>query len=156
VAIGSNMSDPQAQVQLGFERLAGMQQSQLIRRSHLYATRPLGPQDQADYVNAVAGLITCLSPRQMLDALLDIERAMGRVRSERWGPRSIDLDLIWMVGTPVAEPGLTVPHPGVSVRNFVLSPLADVAPTLFIPGHGRVQELKVKAGDAGSSMLESS
>jgi 2-amino-4-hydroxy-6-hydroxymethyldihydropteridine diphosphokinase len=150
------MSDPQTQVRLGFERLAGVLQSQLIRRSNLYATRPLGPQDQADYVNAVAGLISCLSPRQMLDALLDIERAMGRVRGERWGPRNIDLDLIWMAGKPVTEPGLTVPHPGVSMRNFVLYPLADIAPTLFIPGHGRVRELKLQAGDAGISMLESS
>jgi 2-amino-4-hydroxy-6-hydroxymethyldihydropteridine diphosphokinase len=86
--------------------------------------------------------------------LLRIEKAMGRERQQRWGPRVIDLDLIWMPGESIDEPGLTIPHPGVSSRNFVLYPLADIAPTLAIPGHGKVSELVRAVGDAGISVLE--
>jgi 2-amino-4-hydroxy-6-hydroxymethyldihydropteridine diphosphokinase len=86
--------------------------------------------------------------------LLGIETAMGRNRRERWGPRVIDLDLIWMLGETIDEPGLAVPHPGVSTRNFVLYPLADIAPTLAIPGHGNVSELSRRAGGDGISVLE--
>jgi 2-amino-4-hydroxy-6-hydroxymethyldihydropteridine diphosphokinase len=86
--------------------------------------------------------------------LLGIEQAMGRNRQERWGPRVIDLDLIWVLGEPIDEPGLTVPHPGVSTRNFVLYPLADIAPTLAIPGHGNVSEHMRRVGDDGISVLE--
>ncbi|HUE09365.1 MAG TPA: 2-amino-4-hydroxy-6-hydroxymethyldihydropteridine diphosphokinase, partial [Steroidobacteraceae bacterium] len=105
-------------------------------------------------VNAAIGLLTQLTARELLDALLDIERGMGRQRQERWGPRLIDLDLIWMVGATIEEPGLTLPHPGVSMRNFVLYPLADIAPTLDIPGHGRVMDLKLRSGADGISVLE--
>ena len=92
--------------------------------------------------------------RELLDGLLGIEQIMGRNRQERWGPRVIDLDLIWMLGETIDEPGLTVPHPGVSSRNFVLYPLADIAPSLAIPGHGNVLELSRRAGDDGISVLE--
>ncbi len=125
-----------------------------MQRSRLYRTRPLGPQDQPDFVNAAAGLLTQLTARQLLEGLLRIEQAMGRERQERWGPRVIDLDLIWMPGETVDEPGLTLPHPGVSSRNFVLYPLADIAPTLAIPGHGKVSELLRTVGDDGMSVLE--
>jgi 2-amino-4-hydroxy-6-hydroxymethyldihydropteridine diphosphokinase len=114
----------------------------------------MGPQDQPDFVNAVAGLMTRLSARELLDALLDIERAMGRDRQERWGPRIVDLDLLWMTGATINELGLTLPHPGVSERNFVLYPLDDIAPTLLIPGHGRVVDLKSRVGSDGISVLE--
>ena len=83
-----------------------------------------------------------------------IERQMGRVRQQRWGPRLIDLDLVWMAGGVIEEAGLTLPHPGVSMRNFVLYPLADIAPTLDIPGHGRVMDLKRRSGADGISVLE--
>jgi 2-amino-4-hydroxy-6-hydroxymethyldihydropteridine diphosphokinase len=98
--------------------------------------------------------LTQAGARELLDALLGIERAMGRNRQERWGPRVIELDLIWMVGGTIDEPGLTVPHPGVSTHNFVLYPLADIAPTLAIPGHGIVLELLRSVGDDGISVLE--
>ena len=114
----------------------------------------MGPQDQPDFVNAAAGLLSQLTARELLEGLLRIEAAMGRIREERWGPRIIDLDLVWMVGEAIDEPGLTLPHPGVSTRNFVLYPLADIAPTLAIPGHGIVSELRRRAGDAGISVLE--
>src|ERR1700677_2666793 len=91
------------------------------------------------------GLEACERIRALPAALLGIEREMGRIRGERWGPRLIDLDLVWMVGPPIEELGFTLPHPGVSTRNFVLYPLDDIAPALDIPGHGRVRELKLRS-----------
>jgi len=135
----------------------------------------MGPQDQPEFVNAAAGLLSQLTARELLEGLLRIEAAMGRIRGERWGPRVIDLDLVWMLGEAIDEPestlrgpestlhgagptlrkpALTLPHPGVSTRNFVLYPLADIAPSLAIPGHGNVSELLRRAGDAGISVLE--
>jgi 2-amino-4-hydroxy-6-hydroxymethyldihydropteridine diphosphokinase len=154
VAIGSNQNDPQSQVKQALVRLAALPGTCSLQVSRLYKTRPLGPQDQPDFVNAAAGMLTQLSARELLDALLLTEEAMGRKRRERWGPRVIDLDLIWMPGEIIEEPGLTLPHPGVSTRNFVLYPLADIAPTLAIPGHGNVSELLRAVGDDGMSILE--
>jgi 2-amino-4-hydroxy-6-hydroxymethyldihydropteridine diphosphokinase len=154
VAVGSNLDQPRQRVTEAFERLATLRETRLELRSQIYLTRPMGPQDQPDFVNAVAGLMTRLSARELLDALLDIERAMGRDRQERWGPRIVDLDLLWMTGATIDEPGLTLPHPGVSERNFVLYPLDDIAPTLLIPGHGRVVDLKSRVESDGISVLE--
>jgi 2-amino-4-hydroxy-6-hydroxymethyldihydropteridine diphosphokinase len=154
VAIGSNLNDPQARVLEAFERLAALHAARSVLRSRLYQTRPMGPQDQPNFVNAAAGLLTQSGPRELLDELLGIEQAMGRNRQQRWGPRVIDLDLVWMLGETIDEPGLTVPHPGVSMRNFVLYPLADIAPTLAIPGHGKVLELMQNIGGDGISVLE--
>jgi 2-amino-4-hydroxy-6-hydroxymethyldihydropteridine diphosphokinase len=114
----------------------------------------MGPQDQPYYVNAAAGLLTRSSARGLLENLLSMERDMGRVRQTRWGPRLIDLDLVWMPAQVIDEPGLTLPHPGVSTRNFVLYPLADIAPTLAVPGHGVVADLLRSAGNDGISLLE--
>jgi len=152
VAIGSNLGDPRERVLEAFDRTGALPATRLEARSHLYASRPLGPQNQPDFVNGAVGLLTRLGPRELLEELLAIERQMGRVRAERWGPRLIDLDLLWMVGA-VAEPGVDLPHPGVSSRNFVLYPLVDIAPTLDIPGHGRVAELKQRSGSAGISRV---
>jgi 2-amino-4-hydroxy-6-hydroxymethyldihydropteridine diphosphokinase len=153
VALGSNLGDPAARIEEAFARMAGLPATRLELRSRLYRSDPLGPQDQPRYVNAAAGLLTQLPARGLLDALLEIERLMGRNRTVRWGPRIIDLDLIWLADQPVEEPGLTVPHPEVSRRNFVLYPLADIAPTLIIPGKGRVADLTLAAGGAGLSVL---
>jgi 2-amino-4-hydroxy-6-hydroxymethyldihydropteridine diphosphokinase len=154
VAIGSNLNDPSARVREAFEHLAALPATRLVLRSRRYATRPMGPQDQPDFVNAAAGLLTQTSARELLGGLLAIEAAMGRQRQQRWGPRVIDLDLLWMPGEAVDEPGLTLPHPGVSTRNFVLYPLADIAPTLSIPGHGTVLELLQKSGDSDISVMD--
>jgi 2-amino-4-hydroxy-6-hydroxymethyldihydropteridine diphosphokinase len=154
VAIGSNLNHPHERVLEAFERLAALPATQSVARSHLYRTRPMGPQDQPYFVNAAAGLLSQLSARELLAGLLAIERDRGRNRQERWGPRVIDLDLVWMLGEIIDEPGLTVPHPGVSTRNFVLYPLADIAPTLAIPGHGRVRDLAQRAGGDGISLLD--
>jgi 2-amino-4-hydroxy-6-hydroxymethyldihydropteridine diphosphokinase len=154
VALGGNLDDPARQVRTAIGHLSRHPGISVESRSRLYRSSPLGPQDQPDFVNAAAGVLTAMTPRELLGALLSIERRMGRDRRERWGPRIIDLDLVWMVGEPVDEPGLCLPHPGVSVRNFVLYPLADIAPSLRIPGYGRVADLAGLIGDAGLSVLE--
>jgi 2-amino-4-hydroxy-6-hydroxymethyldihydropteridine diphosphokinase len=154
VAIGSNIGFPRERVLEAMERLAALGAANTLLRSHLYLSRPMGPQDQPDFINAAAGLLTQQSPQDLLASLLDIERSMGRSRRERWGPRVIDLDLVWMVDAAVGEPGLKVPHPGVSIRNFVLYPLADIAPTIKIPGMGTVLDLKRSVGGDGISVLE--
>jgi 2-amino-4-hydroxy-6-hydroxymethyldihydropteridine diphosphokinase len=154
VAIGGNLESPRERVLEAMDRLAALSAADTLLRSRLYLSRPMGPQDQPDFVNAAAGLLTQRTPQELLASLLDIERGMGRNRRERWGPRVIDLDLLWMVDAAVDEPGLKVPHPGVSIRNFVLYPLADIAPTMKIPGIGAVLDLKRSVGGDGISILE--
>jgi 2-amino-4-hydroxy-6-hydroxymethyldihydropteridine diphosphokinase len=153
VALGSNLNDPRARILEAFERLAALSHVRLEARSRLYRSTPLGPQDQPEYVNAVAGLLTQLTARDLLGTLLATERTMGRNRGLRWGPRVIDLDLVWLLGETIDEPGLCVPHPEVSERNFVLYPLADIAPHLRIPGHGCVTELVSRVGGAGLGVI---
>jgi len=154
VAIGSNLDDPEARVREAFDRIAALADTRLVCRSRYYLSQPMGPQNQPQFVNAAAGVLTRLGARELLAACLDIERAMGRCRRERWGPRVIDLDLIWMIGAPIDEPGIELPHPGVRDRNFVLYPLSDIAPTLRIPGYGEVSELARRVGDAGLSVFK--
>lgn len=154
VAVGSNLDHPRERVEEAFAHLEAISDTRLEARSRLYRSRPMGPQDQPEFINAAVGLLTRKSPHEMLEALLQIERRMGRIREERWGPRVIDLDLLWMVGNAVDDPGLTLPHTGVSTRNFVLYPLSDIAPTLDIPGHGRVLDLKLGLGGDGISSLD--
>jgi 2-amino-4-hydroxy-6-hydroxymethyldihydropteridine diphosphokinase len=154
VGIGSNLQSPRDRVLEAIERMSALEATRVVLRSQLYLTRPMGPQDQPDFVNAAVGLLTQFAARDLLTELLGIERSMGRDRQERWGPRVIDLDLLWMVDSAIDEPGLTVPHPGVSTRNFVLYPLADIAPTIKIPRVGLVLDLKRDAGGDGISVLE--
>jgi 2-amino-4-hydroxy-6-hydroxymethyldihydropteridine diphosphokinase len=142
VALGSNQGDSQAQVRGAFRALAAMPDTQLLRRSSLYLTPPWGVTNQPDFVNAVAELETDLSPVALLQALLEIEHRAGRRRDgARWGPRTLDLDLLLYADQVLDEPGLTVPHPRMAERAFVLLPLAELEPTLKIPGLGRVDVL---------------
>jgi len=154
VAIGSNLQSPRDRILEAWARLGELPRTRLEARSRLYLSRPMGPQGQPDFINAAAGILTQLGARALLEALLAIERTMGRIRAERWGPRLIDLDLVWMIGPTIDEADLTLPHPGVSTRNFVLYPLDDIAPTLDIPGHGRVRELKLRSGSQGISVVD--
>jgi 2-amino-4-hydroxy-6-hydroxymethyldihydropteridine diphosphokinase len=153
VGIGSNLQSPRDRVFEAIERMSTLKTTRIVLRSQLYLTQPMGPQDQPNYVNAAVGLLTQLKARELLTGLLGIERSMGRERQERWGPRVIDLDLLWMIDSAIDEPGLTLPHPGVSTRNFVLYPLADIAPTIKIPRVGIVLDLKRDAGGGGISVL---
>jgi 2-amino-4-hydroxy-6-hydroxymethyldihydropteridine diphosphokinase len=155
IALGSNMADPLAQVNKAFDLLADLPDSRLIARSRLYQSRPMGPIQQGDFVNAVAGLLTQLSAEVLLSQLRGIEVAQGRVRAERWGPRLLDLDLLIFGTQKIDTESLTVPHPAIAERNFVLAPLADIAPTLDVPGVGRVQDLLGKLADDGLRVVSS-
>jgi 2-amino-4-hydroxy-6-hydroxymethyldihydropteridine diphosphokinase len=149
IGIGSNMDDPQRQVRGAFQALASLPDSRLIARSRLYRTRPFGPVQQGDFINAVAGLLTQLLPGRLLDEMRALEVAQGRRREERWGPRTLDLDLLVFGDQTIKSESLEVPHPGIAERGFVLAPLADIAPTLFVPGVGRVAQLLQNLPDTG-------
>ena len=136
VALGSNLGDREATIRRAAE-LIGARRLSTIRE-----TEPWGYADQPRFLNAAAELETELGPRELLDRLLAVERELGRERTgPRYGPRTIDLDLLVHSDVTVSEPGLEVPHPRVAERSFVLEPLAELAPDLEIPGAGQVQEL---------------
>jgi 2-amino-4-hydroxy-6-hydroxymethyldihydropteridine diphosphokinase len=142
IGLGSNLDEPQQQVARGFEALEQLPSTRLIQRSSLYRSSPLGPQDQPDFINAVAGLLTQLDPYALLAALKEIEHRLGRKPTQvHWGPRIIDLDLLVYGSARIDEPQLHVPHAGIQSRNFVLYPLAQIAPQLLVPGIGRVSRL---------------
>jgi 2-amino-4-hydroxy-6-hydroxymethyldihydropteridine diphosphokinase len=142
IGIGSNLDDPERQVRTAIDALGRLPRSTFAGASRLFRTAPWGKADQPAFVNAAAAVSTALPPRELLDALLAIERAHGRVRDgERWGPRVIDLDILVYGDARIDEPGLHVPHPHLGERAFVLLPLADLAPYLEIPGLGPVRAL---------------
>lgn len=154
IGLGSNLEQPQQQVRQALQALARIPQSQLVAHSRLYRSVPLGPADQPDYVNAVAALDTELSAESLLDALQAIEQAQGRVRgAERWGPRTLDLDLLLYGNAVIDSARLTVPHPGLSERNFVLYPLFELAPDLVLPDGHKLRELLAHCPDAGLEAL---
>jgi 2-amino-4-hydroxy-6-hydroxymethyldihydropteridine diphosphokinase len=156
VAIGANLGDARASVETAFDRISELPRSRVIARSRLFRSRPLGPQDQPDFVNAAAGLLTQLTPLELLTELKRLEQAMGRGQpSVRWGPRVIDFDLSVFGSERIQTDSLTVPHPGVPVRNFVLYPLLDIAPELQVPGHGRIRELAARVSAEGLTALAS-
>jgi 2-amino-4-hydroxy-6-hydroxymethyldihydropteridine diphosphokinase len=135
VAIGSNLGDRPALIQSAIESIDRMPRTRVIRISQLHETTPVGPAGQGMYLNGAVELQTNLSPRMLLDQLLEIERLHGRDRtaSNRWGPRTLDLDLLLFDDLIVNEPGLTVPHPRLHERLFVLEPLAEIAPGALHP-----------------------
>jgi 2-amino-4-hydroxy-6-hydroxymethyldihydropteridine diphosphokinase len=142
VGIGSNLDDPEQQVRRALKALATLPDTTLLRYSSLYRSLPMGPQDQPDYINAVAELETTLPALRLLGLLQAIETQQGRVRGPvKWGPRTLDLDLLVYGRAQIAKATLTVPHPGIAERVFVLYPLAEIAPGLDIPGLGPLQEL---------------
>ena len=136
VGLGSNLADPVEQVIAAFEALSALPDTRVTARSTLYGSRPMGPADQPDYVNAVARLATALDPHELLAALQGIEDRAGRDRSgARWGPRTLDLDLLLYGDLECDDDRLVLPHPGMAERAFVLVPLAEIAPDLVLPGH---------------------
>jgi 2-amino-4-hydroxy-6-hydroxymethyldihydropteridine diphosphokinase len=142
IGLGSNLSDPAQQVRQALHALTGLPQTLCVASSRLYGSRPMGPVTQPDFVNAVAGLVTQLPALELLRQLRKLEGAAGRPAvHEHWGPRVIDLDLLVFGREQCTSPELVLPHPGVVERNFVLYPLADIAPDLEVPGYGRVREL---------------
>jgi len=153
VALGSNLGSPRQQVLDACAALAQLPDTRLLRRSALYRTPPWGVLQQPPFINAVVELDTGLSPQALLQALLSIEQRAGRVRTERNGPRTLDLDLLHMDGVRLDSPELTLPHPRIAERAFVLLPLNDVAPTLSLPGLGTVAQLLAGIDTAGCDRL---
>jgi 2-amino-4-hydroxy-6-hydroxymethyldihydropteridine diphosphokinase len=141
VGLGSNLGDPLAQVLSACEALARLPRSRWLGRSSLYRSRPLGDADQPDYVNAVAAIDTALGAEDLLGALQDIEAAHGRARGgERWASRTLDLDLLLYGRERIRTGRLTVPHPGIAGREFVLHPLCELDPDVVVPGLGPLRE----------------
>ena len=136
VGVGANLGDREQTIWAAVEALP-----RVVAVSELRETEPVGLIDQPRFLNGAAALETELSPRALLDVLLAVERELGRERRERWGPRTIDLDLLLYGGETIEEPGLTVPHPRLHERRFALEPLLDLDPELAIPGRGRVADV---------------
>lgn len=139
VALGANLNDPVEQVRRGIAALARLPRSRFVAASSLYRTAPVGVVGQPDYINAVAAIETGLSAQQLLEQLHRIEQRAGRERHVRWAARTLDLDLLLYAHVQIHEPGLTVPHPRMHERAFVLHPLLEIAPDIQIPGLGPAQ-----------------
>ncbi|MCP4002050.1 MAG: 2-amino-4-hydroxy-6-hydroxymethyldihydropteridine diphosphokinase [Gammaproteobacteria bacterium] len=156
VGLGSNLNEPSEQVALALRELEVLPNTRLVAVSGLYGNPPMGPQDQPDYINAVAGLLTRKTAMELLLLLQSLEHQLGRVRSEgdRWGPRIIDLDLLVYGQSQISVPGLNLPHPGILERNFVLFPLRDIAPSLMVPGQGVVSTLAQQVGAVGLQQIK--
>lgn len=134
IAIGSNLEDPIAQAKNAITALQALPQTQWVCASSLYASKPMGPSEQPDYINAVVAIDTDLSPLDLLEKTQEIELKHGRVRKEeRWGPRTLDLDILLYGDLELKTDKLTLPHYGMNVREFVLYPLAEIAADLTFP-----------------------
>lgn len=151
VGLGSNLGDRRAAIEQAVELLGADAGVRVVAISSLRETEPWGPVAQPPYLNGAVALDTTLTPRALLDLLLRTEERLGRVRGERWGPRTVDLDLLLYDDAVVDEPGLAVPHPRLHERLFVLEPLAELDPALVVPGQGSVAELlaAMTADEAG-------
>jgi 2-amino-4-hydroxy-6-hydroxymethyldihydropteridine diphosphokinase len=143
IGLGSNLDRPAEQIERAFELLAELPDTDLVARSSLYRSAPLGEIEQPDFVNAVAKIETSLDAFTWLANLQQIEDHQGRIRGERWGPRVLDLDLLAYGDEQIRSESLIVPHPGIGQRNFVLLPLREVEPDLTIPGLAPISEIVV-------------
>ena len=141
VGIGSNLGDREIHLRTALEALAAEEEIEVVGVSRLRETEPVGPVEQGPFLNGAVQVATELPPRELLARLLNIEERLGRVRGERFGPRTIDLDLLVYGDAIVDEPGLTLPHPRLHERRFALEPLAELAPALVVPGRGPVSAL---------------
>lgn len=153
IGLGANLNDPSAQVEYALAELDRLPDTRLIARSSLYASAPVGYVDQPDFINAVAQVETRLAPRALLKALLDIEHRHGRERSFRNAPRTLDLDLLLYGDAHFHEEALTLPHPRMCERSFVLLPLLEIAPDTLIPGRGIAAEWVAACADQHVSVL---
>jgi 2-amino-4-hydroxy-6-hydroxymethyldihydropteridine diphosphokinase len=150
VGIGSNLDSPEKQVLAAITALGTLPDTVVTRVSSSYRSEPMGPVRQADFVNAVAAMLTVLAPHKLLAELRAIEDVQGRKRDgESWGPRTIDLDLLVFGNEEIDDDTLTVPHPGIRARNFVLLPLCELAPHLIVPGVGTVAALTSAVSTSG-------
>lgn len=154
IGLGSNLSEPVNQVHRAYQALGDIAGTTAIQLSPLYCSKAIGPANQPDYVNAVAQLATALSPIQLLEALQAVELQQQRVRVERWGPRTIDLDILLYGKAEIRTPRLTVPHAELKRRNFVLKPLLDLDAQLHLPDGTSVAAIHTHIGMAGLTLLD--
>ena len=154
IGLGSNLDNPQQQVSLAVTELDTLEGCSLCRASSLYASPPMGPADQPDYVNAVAEVHTVLDADLLLDQLQGLEARHRREPARRWGPRTLDLDLLLYGDSVIETSRLSVPHPGIAERHFVLYPLAEINGSLMIPGIGTVATLVAECPQDGLVKIE--
>lgn len=141
IGLGSNLEDPRSQLRSAFVAIGELPGTRLVAQSSLYRSAPLGYPDQPDFVNAVAKIATDLSPQALLQALLQIEHRHGRERTFRNAPRTLDLDILLYDDVQLQEHGLTIPHPQMHLRAFVLQPLLEIAPDASIPALGQARRV---------------
>lgn len=153
VGLGSNLGDPQHQLTTALEALGEIELTRMVKASSLYISPPMGPQDQPQFINAVAELATELAPEQLLDKLQQIESNHKRKRGQHWGPRTLDLDLLLYADEIIDLPRLKVPHPGIAERAFVLLPLVEIAPHIDIPGLDSATSLLSAIDAAGVTLV---
>lgn len=150
IALGSNLNNPAGQIVQAIEHIKQIRDTRIIAQSSLYKSVPLGPQDQPEFVNAVIGVLTRLDAISLLAELQAIEKKMGRVPpAQRWGARVIDLDILLHGESRSNSAELLLPHPEMHRRNFVMIPLAEIAPALGIPAHGTASRVAEKLGSVG-------
>jgi 2-amino-4-hydroxy-6-hydroxymethyldihydropteridine diphosphokinase len=155
VGLGGNLGDARRHVSRAIDELNEIPGCWLLARSSLYRSAPMGPVEQGWFVNAVAGLRAELEPLDLLHYLQDLERSHGRVRGgERWGPRTLDLDILLFGDRIVDRPGLTIPHPGLTARNFVVYPLLQLAPDLVLPDGRRLTDVASRLDREGLEKME--
>ena len=154
VSLGSNLDQPLAQVTRAAEELASLPKSTLSALSPWYQSRAIGPGEQADYINGVAELHSSLPPTTLLNLLQDIENKHARKRIERWGPRTLDLDLLLYGDECIDEPSLTIPHPRMLERNFVLQPLFDIVPALVFTDGCTLQQRLEQCSHTGLRLVD--
>jgi 2-amino-4-hydroxy-6-hydroxymethyldihydropteridine diphosphokinase len=156
VALGSNLDQPIEQIRRAIHELMQINATGVIAQSSLYRSVPMGPQDQPAFINAVVGLLTQLSALQLLEKLQTIEHCMGRkAPAMHWGPRVIDLDMLLHGDTHCDLPALKLPHPGLMLRNFVMAPLAEIAPHLWVEKIQTAAQVAQQLGVAGLQRIES-
>ena len=154
IGLGSNLDNPQLQLATALAGLDEIPDTTLVKYSSFYRSKPVGPRNQPDFINAVALLKSGLTALQLLGRLQSIENRHGRTRTgQRWGPRSLDLDMLMYGNEIIHKPELMVPHPEIRHRNFVLIPLLELAPDIRIPGLGRADDLLAEVGRAGITKL---
>lgn len=153
IGLGSNLSDPIKQVLQAIDTLKSVPKTQLVKQSSLYVSPPMGPQDQADYVNAVVELNSELSAHNLLDQLQSIEQKQGRVRLRNWGERTLDLDILIFGNNIIEDDRLNIPHSGIAERAFVLCPLAEISPDLIIPKIGNIAQLAKQCPRGGLNKI---
>ena len=154
IGVGSNLADPLVQVRQALIELESIPGTRVTARSSLYRTSPVGYLEQPDFINAVASVQTTLKPQALLAALLAIENRHGRRRTMRNAPRTLDLDLLLYGEEVFDQDGLTLPHPRLHERAFVLAPLAEIAPEAMVPGMGRLQDLLARVDCNGVRRID--